>query len=146
MATTKSVVHQQIHTTRSIELDQFDSDNSRESNASLSDSVKDQVIRQKKQDGLEALSSTSPALPTSTLQKWNEPRGNIPRFIACFFTFFVMGLGDAAYGALLPYVSKSHLFFPRTYSNDKHLVQMGAHLVFASSSNDTTNLAIQSSP
>lgn len=38
------------------------------------------------------------------LQKWNEPRGNIARFAASFYSMFVFGLSDAAYGALIPYV------------------------------------------
>lgn len=47
---------------------------------------------------------TSPTLDVSALQKWNSPRGNIARFGASFYSIFVFGLSDAAYGALLPYV------------------------------------------
>lgn len=39
------------------------------------------------------------------LQRWNKPRGNIARFASSFYSMFVFGLSDAAYGALLPYVS-----------------------------------------
>ena len=46
----------------------------------------------------------SPTLDVSALQKWNSPRGNIARFGASFYSIFVFGLSDAAYGALLPYV------------------------------------------
>lgn len=38
------------------------------------------------------------------LQRWNEPRGNIGRFVASFYSMFVYGLSDAAPGAALPYV------------------------------------------
>lgn len=43
-------------------------------------------------------------LAPAALQKWNEPRGNVARFAASFYSIFVFGLSDAAYGALIPYV------------------------------------------
>lgn len=46
-----------------------------------------------------------PDTAVPTLQKWNQPRGNIARLAAAFYSMFVFGLNDAAYGALLPYVS-----------------------------------------
>lgn len=52
----------------------------------------------------------SPTLDVSALQKWNSPRGNIARFGASFYSIFVFGLSDAAYGALLPYVRPFYLF------------------------------------
>lgn len=45
---------------------------------------------------------TETAVPT--LQKWNEPRGNVARLAAAFYSMFVFGLNDAAYGALIPYL------------------------------------------
>jgi len=44
------------------------------------------------------------AVPTLPLQKWNEPRGNITRLASAFYSMFVFGLNDAAYGALIPYL------------------------------------------
>lgn len=32
------------------------------------------------------------------LEKWNQPRGNIYRSLAAFWSFLVMGANDAAYG------------------------------------------------
>jgi len=51
--------------------------------------------------------SASPDIASLPLQRWNEPRGNIARFAAAFYSMFVFGLSDAAYGALLPYVRSS---------------------------------------
>lgn len=41
---------------------------------------------------------------TKALPRWNESRESVIRIIATFFTFFVMGANDAAYGPLLPHV------------------------------------------
>lgn len=49
--------------------------------------------------------SPSPEGSIAKLQSWNQPRGNIGRFTAAFYSMFVFGLSDASYGALLPYVS-----------------------------------------
>ena len=42
------------------------------------------------------------------LERWNSPRTNLYRSGAAFWSFVVMGSNDAAYGALIPYVSLSH--------------------------------------
>lgn len=39
------------------------------------------------------------------LLRWNESRQTIFRLVASYFTLFVMGANDAAYGPLLPHVS-----------------------------------------
>ncbi|KAK6199138.1 hypothetical protein LQW54_010057 [Pestalotiopsis sp. IQ-011] len=39
-----------------------------------------------------------PSTATSTVQRWNYPRSNIPKVGACFWSFAVMGANDAAYG------------------------------------------------
>jgi hypothetical protein len=39
------------------------------------------------------------------LERWNVPRANLYRSGAAFWSFVVMGSNDAAYGALIPYVS-----------------------------------------
>lgn len=122
MATSKSTVHGEIQPAQAIELDLFH-ENPTKQTPSLPHSSKDQVVQRQdeKQNVLEA--STSPALAVPTKQKWNEPRGNIPRFIACFFTFFVVGLSDAAYGALLPYVSSASSVHPEDSANSSNSVR-----------------------
>ncbi|KGO68313.1 Major facilitator superfamily domain, general substrate transporter [Penicillium italicum] len=46
------------------------------------------------------------------LEKWNQPRVNIHRTFATFWSFLVMGANDAAYGALIPYLeSHYHLSY-----------------------------------
>ena len=54
---------------------------------------------------LECDRSQSPNDNVLKLQKWNEPRGNVVRFAAAFYSMFVFGLSDAAAGAILNYVS-----------------------------------------
>lgn len=49
--------------------------------------------------------SPPPSASTSVIERWNRPKINIWRTIAAFFTFIMMGANDAAYGALIPYVS-----------------------------------------
>lgn len=39
------------------------------------------------------------------LERWNQSRTNVSRTFAAFWSFVVMGSNDAAYGALIPYVS-----------------------------------------
>lgn len=47
-------------------------------------------------------SSTSntdtPSSAVTALEKWNHPRSNVYRTFATFWSFFVMGANDAAYG------------------------------------------------
>ena len=38
------------------------------------------------------------------IQSWNRPRINIYRVCATFWSFIVMGLNDATYGAIIPYL------------------------------------------
>ncbi|RYP31528.1 hypothetical protein DL767_005706 [Monosporascus sp. MG133] len=53
-------------------------------------------------------SDMSPLPPPTTavdvVQSWNNPRSNIARVAACFWSFTVMGANDAAYGPLIPYI------------------------------------------
>ncbi|KAK8216147.1 major facilitator superfamily domain-containing protein [Phyllosticta capitalensis] len=64
-------------------------------------------------------------LPPNTahekLQQWNSPRVNIARSFACFFSMFIMGANDAAYGALLVYMEEYY-----------HLTYIVISLVFLS--------------
>jgi hypothetical protein len=52
-------------------------------------------------------------LPSPTTQsavqpeQWNHPRSNLFKTMAAFWSFVVMGSNDAAYGALIPYVSRT---------------------------------------
>lgn len=39
-----------------------------------------------------------PPTAVAALEKWNSPRSNIYRTFATFWSFFVMGANDAAYG------------------------------------------------
>jgi len=46
-----------------------------------------------------------PSTTFSVVQRWNNPKTNIWRTAATFYSFVIMGANDAAYGALIPYVS-----------------------------------------
>lgn len=39
-----------------------------------------------------------PSTATYVPERWNYPRSNIPKVIACNWSFVVMGANDAAYG------------------------------------------------
>lgn len=41
---------------------------------------------------------TPPPTAVDALEKWNQPRSNIYRTLATFWSFLVMGANDAAYG------------------------------------------------
>lgn len=41
---------------------------------------------------------------TNTRQQWNEPRINVYRYLATLLGFIIMGMNDAANGALIPYL------------------------------------------
>jgi hypothetical protein len=43
--------------------------------------------------------------PAVKAEQWNHPRSNFFKTCAAFWSFVVMGSNDAAYGALIPYVS-----------------------------------------
>jgi fucose permease len=47
-----------------------------------------------------------PSTAVPVLQKWNNPRINMFRVFATFYSFIILGLNDAAYGALIPYLEK----------------------------------------
>ncbi|KAF9884579.1 hypothetical protein FE257_001463 [Aspergillus nanangensis] len=50
---------------------------------------------------------------------WDEVRSNLFRVLTTFWVFLIMGSNDAAYGALLPYVSGLLLLIIQTYMADK---------------------------
>lgn len=67
------------------------------------ESLKDSLKSDQNNDRNETL----PSPTTSTadqVEAWNRPRTNIYRVCATFWSFIVMGLNDAAYGALIPYL------------------------------------------
>lgn len=48
----------------------------------------------------------SPTTATEFVEKWNSPRINLYRLPATFWSFVVMGMNDATYGAIIPYLEK----------------------------------------
>lgn len=48
----------------------------------------------------------APERAFEALQKWNEPRINMWRVFATYFSFFIFGMNDGAYGALIPYLEE----------------------------------------
>lgn len=63
-------------------------------------------------DRNETLPSPTTA-PTEVLQAWNRPRVNVYRVCATFWSFVVMGLNDATYGAIIPYLEE---YYDLTYT------------------------------
>lgn len=55
-------------------------------------------------DDYATLPSPITANTTPQLQRWNYPRINLWRVLATFWSFVILGLNDAAYGALIPYL------------------------------------------
>ncbi|RMJ28467.1 Mfs transporter [Aspergillus sp. HF37] len=45
-----------------------------------------------------------PPAAVNAMERWNQPRSNVYRTLATFWTFLVMGANDAVYGALIPYL------------------------------------------
>ncbi|KAF5010541.1 hypothetical protein FDECE_3310 [Fusarium decemcellulare] len=46
------------------------------------------------------------------VERWNEPRRNSYRLLASFWSFFIMGANDSAYGPLIPYLEE---YYDLTY-------------------------------
>lgn len=42
--------------------------------------------------------------PKPSLERWNEPRTNLYRFLVTNYSFIIMGMNDSCLGALIPYV------------------------------------------
>lgn len=47
-----------------------------------------------------------PSMASSTMESWKYPRINLWRYLASNYSFIILGLNDAAYGALIPYLEK----------------------------------------
>jgi len=46
-----------------------------------------------------------PASASEDLEKWNSTKTNVYRYFATLYSFIILGMSDAAYGALIPYHS-----------------------------------------
>lgn len=46
----------------------------------------------------------APTTVSQPLERWNQPRSNMLRVFAAFWSLLVMGMNDAAYGAIIPYM------------------------------------------
>lgn len=46
----------------------------------------------------------SPTTATEQIERWNHPRVNVYRIFATFWSFVIMGMNDATYGAIIPYL------------------------------------------
>ncbi|TVY47342.1 Bypass of stop codon protein [Lachnellula occidentalis] len=62
------------------------------------DNVSKQIVGKTKEKS-EAVQGAAPGL-----EQWNRPRINIYRYLATLYSFVIMGMNDAAYGALIPYL------------------------------------------
>lgn len=58
-----------------------------------------------KQQTLQISDEKPPSHAVEALQRWNTPSINMWRVFATFWSFFVLGMNDGSYGALIPYVS-----------------------------------------
>ncbi|KAI3393983.1 hypothetical protein diail_3344 [Diaporthe ilicicola] len=54
------------------------------------------------QDNISSL--PAPTTVSHTVERWNQSRLQVCRVFAAFWSLFVMGMNDAAYGALIPYL------------------------------------------
>lgn len=104
MASAKVASHEISRQPQSIQLKTFD-DKATQQISSFARTSRDEGART--QGDLEVV--TPPISAALALQRWNEPRGNIGRFVASFYSMFVYGLSDAAPGALVPRVSSGLL-------------------------------------
>ena len=52
-----------------------------------------------------------PSNAVEALQRWNSPKINMWRVFATFWSFFMLGMNDGSYGALVPYVRFPALLF-----------------------------------
>ncbi|KAH8784503.1 MFS transporter-like protein [Hyaloscypha sp. PMI_1271] len=57
-------------------------------------------------DKVAGLEETPPDSAVEVLQKWNSPRINMFRVPATFWSFFVVGMNDGSYGALVPHLEE----------------------------------------
>ncbi|CAG8960667.1 hypothetical protein HYFRA_00013435 [Hymenoscyphus fraxineus] len=54
-----------------------------------------------------------PPTAVEARQRWNQPRINMWRCLATFWSFFIVGMNDGAYGALIPHLEK---YYDLTYT------------------------------
>ncbi|KAE9367297.1 MFS transporter-like protein [Stipitochalara longipes BDJ] len=60
----------------------------------------------KKNPEITDLEQSPPSTAVEALQKWNSPRINMFRVFATYWSFFVTGMNDGSYGALVPHLEK----------------------------------------
>lgn len=46
----------------------------------------------------------APTTVSHTVERWNQSKANVCRVLAAFWSMLVMGMNDAAYGAIIPYL------------------------------------------
>ena len=88
----------------SIELQDVSSYLQRPQDAKTAPSLKISDRSSQNDDPVENLPSPT-TQAAEKLERWNQSRTNLYRTFAAFWSFVVMGSNDAAYGALIPYVS-----------------------------------------
>jgi hypothetical protein len=60
-----------------------------------------QIASSATEDTMEQI-DVSPSMPSSSLEKWNEPRANMYRYFSALLSFITMGMNDAAAGVSIP--------------------------------------------
>jgi hypothetical protein len=88
----------------SVELQDVSSYLQKPQDAKTAPSLKISDRRSLNNDPVETLPSPT-TQPAEKLERWNQSSTNVYRTFAAFWSFVVMGSNDAAYGALIPYVS-----------------------------------------
>lgn len=59
-------------------------------------------------DAQQSDEALAPPTAVGVVEKWNEPRSNIYRTFATFWSFLVMGANDAAYGVSICHRFQRH--------------------------------------
>jgi hypothetical protein len=88
----------------SVELQDVSSYLQKPQDAKTAPSLKISDRRSLNDDPVETLPSPT-TQAAEKLERWNQSSTNVYRTFAAFWSFVVMGSNDAAYGALIPYVS-----------------------------------------
>ncbi|KAF5869208.1 putative major facilitator superfamily transporter protein [Botrytis fragariae] len=82
--------------------------------------------------------TTPPNNAVEALQKWNYPHKNVYRVGASFWGFFLMGMNDGSYGALIPYLEQ---YYSLSYTVISLIfLSPFAGYTFASLINDTVHV------
>ena len=76
------------------------------------ESITAHSLRSLPEDRNETLPSPTTS-PADVVEAWNRPRRNIYRLGATFWSFVIMGMNDASYGAIIPYLEE---YYDLTYT------------------------------